>query len=240
MDRKVFSFVAAAAAVVAFAAASPAALVSLDFNTTGSDTATGDVGVFTGQTGDWNVLALGAASASNKTTSPSISDMTAGDGSATTIDFTLNTTNLNWRATSIDGTDDLREDVAFLRAETAGGFWWLIEGLTPNAAYDIAFYGQFQGGNFVNPGRWTIDGDAKDNLDGSNNVTGQVVFLNVTADGTGVIGGTGSGAFNRISTFTFSSWSGLQVRNAVVIPTPAALPAGLGLLALLTIRRRRG
>lgn len=222
-----------------------ATLVSLDFNTTGGQTATGDVGVFTGQTGGWNVLALGASSTSAlKSNTPSTLNMTAGDGSGTTIDFYLNTasasssaapgTTTTWKAFASATSDDLREDVAFLSSDpnfTSALLFWVIEGLVPNGVYNLAFYGQT---GFANAGKWTIDATALENWNGSA-VTGQVVFNNIVASPSGIIGGQFEQSTNDPS--LFGAWSGLQIQS---VPEPSGLALFLfGGVMLWFFRRKR-
>ncbi len=231
----------AVALIMSSSTVAQAAVVSLDFNTTGGNTATGNVGVLPGQTGLWSTLDLGASDVSNnKAARPSALNMNDGTGVATTIDFYLNTTSAtnitvgsnNWRAYASGTPDDLREDVAYLTSGTSPSLFWVIEGLVPNGIYNLAMYGQFFSGSFVNPGQWTIGATTLANWNGSS-VTGQVSFSGVTANGAGQIGGIFSELLSDPS--PFSSWSGLQIQS---VPEPSAvLLGGLGLLALL--RRRR-
>jgi hypothetical protein len=223
-----------------------AAVISLDFNTTGDGTPTGDVGVFPGQNGAWNSLELGANVVNtNKFTAPSILNMLDGDGNSTTVDFYLNTASAassspgssGWRATDTSTTDLLRGDIAFVQVgQTSTQFFWGIEGLIPNGTYNLAFYGQRNTNNvsFVNAGLWTIGATALENYV-SGSVTGEVVFLNVVADATGRIGGS----FTQSPTdpSNYGAWSGLQI-EAVPEPGRYALLC-LGGMILWGARRKR-
>lgn len=97
---------------------------------------------------------------------------------------------------------------------------------------------------------WAHDGrETTGGIDGrTQTVDGNTMFINVAGPMT--TGQFITGTFTASGTsqsFTLATGTGgvihinaIQVRDITVIPTPAALPAGVGLLALTYLRRKRG
>lgn len=192
-------------------AATRADLVSVDWNLAGTATASGDVGVFAGQSGAWEVTNLGVAGI--KSTSPSASVM-GGGADPLVLDLELNTDGGTWGA--YDGAelgDALRRDCLYLNDANASfskSIGWRLGGLVPGGSYDLAFYGFKYSGALIYAGTWTIGGTALTNFDGAA-VTGQVVFNDIVASAAGEISGT-FGVFTGDGS-SYSAWSGMQIRG---------------------------
>ena len=220
--------------------AASAQVVSIAFQgQDGAPVASGDDGgtaFFPGQLGDWNVLNV--VPPGSPSTADSGTPVLDGNGNATTLVFVLNPDAAgSYAFYDTQAPDNLCRNVVYLGSSSAG-IGWQISGLTPNASYDLAFYGQSEviSGTpaFDNPGVWTIGTRTLANWDGTNMLAG-VVFGNpdgtkgtnsIVADQSGKISGTFSFYGGPGGVYTgatrYSSWSGLQVIRAVDVVQPFA------------------
>ncbi len=242
----------AAAASLAATSASEAALISLDFDEAGTvNTQSGDVNagnginiagqIFSGQTGAWNSLAFANSFPTAQNATPSITDMTDGDGNATTVGFSYNTGGAAFTYRQImypfDGTGQpLRSDHFSLddgtwaagTPPTSTSIAWEITGLTPGGFYDLILFGQTQAGpGPVNESTFTIFGNTLTNdaeFDG--NATG------IVANAAGMITGT------HEAQGWFDAWNGLQIQDSAIPEPSTSALFGLGFLGLILRRSR--
>ncbi len=139
-------------------ATDPANLISVDFvyGESGSVACSGDTvltgtlknnaagQIFTGQTGAWNALQVGATGNAN-TSSASLGSLKNGVGTATTVSFKMGTATSagasggGWRTNYFGAyvTGSLRQEQAYLYYPTltSNHYNWELTGLTPNAHY---------------------------------------------------------------------------------------------------------
>lgn len=226
----------AVASVLALAAAAEASVISIDVNTIGSPTYSGSAETpsgldpLPGQMGAWNTLTLGASLADVAATVDSplaLTDLTAGDGSATTVDFSVWDTSPISTLYGFSGNGDadhLGSDV--LLADSNAQIAWRFEGLAPGAEYAIRFFGQALGTSYFSFSTFSSGAASA-----STSAAAGYVDLFLTANGSGVI----EGSYTRVAGQTNSSLSGLQIQ---LIPEPASL-ALLGLGGLLMRKRAR-
>lgn len=218
-------------------------VVSIDLKgNTGMPVAIGDadgVAFFYGQDGEWNGLditqGLGVFAPLNQPVSTSEwgINLLDGTGNPTTVGFTMNPMEsagvYMWYDTG--DANAMGRDLLFLNPSTSGALAWSISGLAANGVYNLAFYGQRQNGNWVNPGIWTAGAVSKTNIS-AGLVTRGVVFgpadgtigaESVTADEAGVIQGT-FGFHTGEGSSGYSSWSGLQIQKAQQSAPPSVKP----------------
>ncbi len=223
-----------------------AAPISIDFNASGETVKSGEpsnsVGLMLpGQVGTWNELAIGSINS----TGTNVVSVNTGSGT-----FTLNPTGTDkWRRSGGFSTDDLRGDAIQLfpfhfNSAVITGFTvdWELTGLTPNASYDMIFFGTV--GNREDP-FFSIDGHDAGNgvgnpVDEDTERDGN--FTDVLADGTGKISGTFAYGGTSTAVGAASNWAGLQFQEQLVptVPEPSTLVLiCFGLIGFTMSRRRR-
>jgi hypothetical protein len=228
------------------AAATPAhaGLVSLDFiwgrvdNASLTSPITGDTAatgpnknaeglMFTGQTGTWNSLNISPFQNSNVVGGVSTGPLDDGMGNPTSIEFAITTT-YRGGADNGGGGSDLRDETAYLYPSgatlTGPILDWQITGLTPNAAYSLAVFGDGGDSNIANGVAGVEDGEGDWN------------WVSLTADGAGEISGTLTSA-----TAIGPGIYGFQIQSVEAgVPEPSTLVlAALGFAGLTFGRRRR-
>ena len=246
---------------LAMASAAQAALVSVDFNVGGntmSGDLTGETGLeLTGQTGNWNAPAI-----SGTENDFTFSNLTAGDGSGTSIDLHVNEvdndnvgggSNKDYRVFDNGNNGPLRRDYFFLDPApsnggggnaTASSMDFRITDLSAGTAYELILFGNAVNGqppNFTvtdaNGTRTVLDTDTDGENDANFGTASDGSVWNggaLVADSSGVI----AGSYNHgPESQAFSAWSGLQIQE---IPEPSSLALlGLGSVAMLARRRSR-
>ena len=123
--------------------------------------------IFTGQTGPWNGVNVGANNANN--TSASLSNLKNGAGVATTLSFKMGTATTSgasggdWRNNYVTTSGgSLREEKTYLYNGVITGdhFDWEFAGLTPNAHYQLVAFGSAGAlSNFANGVAGTQDAE---------------------------------------------------------------------------------
>jgi hypothetical protein len=230
--NRLLCLLGAAAMSLSATSATSAQLISIDFNVGLTPVAYEDnegTAFFPGQTSEWNVLdvAEGAGNFAIISTTLVADTLFFGDFSfADSIAFHLNTEPGSYQVYFTGDSDDpLRNDVTYI---TSGSIGWKITGLAPNSVYNLAFYGQRQGGGFNNPSTWTIGAVSLSNWQ-DDAATAGAVFGNtdgtqgaesVFADASGTISGT----WTMVAGQNFAGWSGLQIQFAQPADRPTVTP----------------
>jgi hypothetical protein len=172
--------------------------------------------IFSGQNGAWNSLAFAKNWPDVNNATLTITDMSDGDGNATTVDFTYNTGGEAFSYRQLmypfDGTGQpplrtdhfVLNDAAAVDPATSISVDWEISGLTPGGVYDLILFGQ---SGPANESTFTIFGNPLTNdaeFDG--NATG------IVANPDGKITGT------HEAQGLFDSWDGLQIQKQATSP----------------------
>lgn len=251
MNRTIFSLVAVAATVLLISASAPAALISADIHqgfratvrSTSGDHTIGDINAAgqnatDDQIGVWD----NGASAVNwwNYGDFSATNLSDADGNVTTVGYATTATGSSNAQTAGLPNDDLVSDVVYMGGTVT--FTTTISGLVEDGVYDLLVYhadnniSETVTVNGVSASDYTGSlahpnyADAFDGLTDSDFWYFSQVQVNASEEL--VISTGGSGSFNTLA--------GFQLQQVILIPAPAALPAGVGLLALIFLRRRRG
>ncbi len=237
--RRVCVTVAALSLVAIFAAPSRAAIISVDFNTTGGPgTVTGDfTGSFTSGTSTaWNGLTIGGGGAVPNHAAVTSGTLTTMDATSTlnSITFSLGVSPQTYNCFtngSPAAPAALRGDYAFIRADGGGGFGpqlilnYQFNGLIPGNTYDVKFY------TAGNQATATIGGSGPTNIAANS----QGTFTGLTADNSGVL----AGSYTQQTGVNDASFAGIQIQGNFATPEPGTLslllPCGMFLIA----RRRK-
>jgi hypothetical protein len=219
----------AGAAIAELFPAPPDRVISIDFKAPGCPLASADnhgSAKFDGQVAPWNALDVlqGQPLQAVVTEVLKTEPLHDGAGDPTPVTFTLNTNSKELRAFKGAPTkgDEVRRDWVrlSLRAPRTD---WVIQGLNPGEAYDLAFYGGLAAGVPKDPGEWKVG-----RMTARNDSQPDVVIERVAADNSGTI----KGFFSGIIGSGWAGWSGLQIRGRfidaarpVLAPRPTVLAA---------------
>jgi hypothetical protein len=179
------------------------------------------------------------------TPSLALTDMTASDGSSTSVDFSLGTYGGFYAASQ---PNQLQATYAYALANQTGT--WTLGGLSIGQSYDLYFYGHgsldatyaVTGGINDGPVSASIDAawlgtNTPEHSDWTEGV--HYAFLQVTPSAGS--GGAISGTWTSLVAGKQSTFSGLQITETAIIPEPSTLVLlGVGLTLLLRHRKRRG
>ena len=233
--RKMTMMLMLSVAVLLVAATAQAAVVNVDIQASGGSLASGQAAApdASGNT-TWNEMTTG-----------SVTDLTASDGSATTIDVSLSGAQ---GFTNQPGPNNLVKDRIYEhRTHDDNAFTFTISGLANSTSYDIYLYGAYDSRtsivNFATD--FTIGGVTKTaqaltseptTLDGTGWIENDhYVKFSVTSSSSGVITGTVSNHDDNDPNTTgdYGILSGMQI-----VPEPATMSL-LGIGGLLALVRRR-
>ena len=196
---------------------SATALISIDFVRSNPGPQSGDVThsaglAFTGQTGDWNSLAVpngGGTYSQDHNTTQTTGLLNDGDGNTTSAVFTFNPPTVESYHTTDNGPvvagNGVRENAVWFDGTAAGPLDWEISGLLPGNSYDMIFYGYGSGATHTIFGGSALSIDTEQD----SNVSG------IVANGSGLITGTVARTGNNQSV-----WTGLQIAGTGPPPVP--------------------
>jgi len=180
----------------------------------------GDVSLL-GQVGDWNAMPLGLIDGAAYHLSSAVTNITGlldGDGNATTVSFSFNTSASSYTTYTAapfeDGRTALHRDMAYIQSGNPL-IDWKLAGLDARTEYTLKFFGyQYAGATSRYYSDFTATGATTDT--GSTSLSQNWVDLVVMSSAAGEITGTWEYQSGEVA----SSWAGLQIlKGDATVPT---------------------